>query len=329
MDTDDGTGVGGGDRPWYHSASELPDNHMHSTDIDYPHISSSDNDSSRIDPSGVSMTSNDPNEREDGARASQPGGQGHDVSNVWLEEPRQRHSNCRQEMPTLDEPGGAGEREREAEGIEDELTELRGRFSSPQPSVDPMWYRRGSGCEETANMPTMTTSIGRAGESEEDMKRTLPQKSVTWADQEPVVVLSPRHSLESFSSQSICLEPPSASSSRQSSREGSPAATTGQGYVEHTQLTGRQLGGFVGTPPLMTRRRPAPEGMGAVVMFPSPCPLRKVSSSGSLSPPSPTSPLGSSSSQHSGVAPPPPPPHSARSHTHTGHSLTPLPPPYW
>ena len=138
------------------------------------------------------------------------------------------------------------------------------------------------------------TSVWMAGESE-DLKRTLPQKTVTCADREPVVVLNPRHSLESFSSQSSCVEPPSASSSRQSSREGSPAATTGRGYVEHTQLTVQQLGGFVGTPPLMTRRRPALEGRGAVVMFPSP--------------------------------PPPPPPHTARSHTHTGHSLTFPPPP--
>ena len=312
LDTDDITSgvpaVEVEQRPWYHSASELQHEQIQSvtsTDIDYPHISSEENDddNSRIDPSGISTTSNDNtiiNEDTSVQRMEE------DLNNVWLQQDQQRHQN-EQAMQTVDQ---ASDREREeARGRIDEeqlATALQNRLSSPQPSVDPMWYRRGSGCEETGNMPTPPDEC----ELQKSIT-TSPQKTVTWADQEPVV-LSPRHSCESFSSQSICLEPPSASSSQQTSREGSPVMEQ-----DHTPVPRRFSAGFVGTPPLLARR-PAPEGMGAIVMFPSPHRLRKTSS-GSLPPLSPTSLLSSNSSQCSGVVAAAPP--------RSGHTITHLPTP--
>ena len=178
----------------------------------------------------------------------------------------------------------------------DELEEL----SSPQPCVDPMWYRRGSGCEELGNMPTVGSTERGLGQLTAVREQGggggahSQQKSVTWADlEEGARKANLRYSCDSYSSlssRSIHLEPPSASSSP---HESSPTPTLTPGYP----------GGPSVATPLSSSRRPPPEGMGAaVVLFPSPTRQQhqRRSSPGSIPPLSPTSLSSGSSSPHSG-----------------------------
>lgn len=297
-----------GDQPWYHIPE--PDEHTLSppTDIDYPHTVSDNDDSSRADPSGLSVASihdleddelqasrqrRDREGSEEGIGGGRAGRRGSrdDVNGSFDKlhaQPQltpERHPNDEQEQHN------GWQEEVGVESSDRGLDELRNRFDSPQPSTDPLWYCRASGCEETGSMPTPFNNT---------QKNTSPHKSVTWADQEldalPPILQSPHHSdasyCSSITSTSLHLDPPSDSSSQQNSHEGSPRHKTAQ------EFNPRKPGSGLITPPLLSLRSP-PEGTGAVVMFPSPHHLRK-SSLGSI-PPSPASHLSSSSSQHSSV----------------------------
>ena len=318
IETDSEVVVGRGRQPWYHvSASEF---HEHgvvqpaSAEIScMAHEGTPDTDDlSRVDPSGVSTIGQ--SDAEDGGRmrssedvtvgrrdgegrwsrdsidgslcvlTSQSGSREKRLSLADLD-PYRRHDQG--DTRTSSDPPPEVARE-------GELDDIQTRLSSPQPCADPMWYRRGSGCEETGDMPAVATDeeTGQQTAVTASGIATLSsqQKSVTWADQElRGRGVNPRHSCESYtssvSSRSIHLEPPSAASSH----EGSPAPTLTPGYP----------GGFpvgvisMATPP-MTSRRPVPEGVGggaaAVVMFPH------HHSTGSVPPLSPTSLLSSGSS---------------------------------
>ena len=315
VDTDSEVVVGRGRRAWYHvSASEFHEHEVVQSSADVSvttHEGTPETDDlSRADPSGVSTIGQSEAEdegrrsgnlesgevgrgREGGGRwsrdsaegslcvqTSQTGSREKRLSLGDLQPASRHHSNERETRSSSETLEAAGE---------EELDDIQTRLSSPQPCVDPMWYRRGSGCEEMEDMPVVATDneTGQQTPLAASGIATSPQKSVTWADQEQHG--NPRHSRESFtssvSSRSIHLEPPSAASSH----EGSPAPTLTPGYP----------GGFPGgvvsmtTPPMMSRR-PVIEDGAAVVMYPH------HHSTGSV-PLSPTSLLSSgSSSLHSG-----------------------------
>ena len=327
LDTDGNESEVVGQQPWYHvSASEFHEPLRSSVDLTHE---VSDNDSSRVDPSGVSTASGAQSDEGEGGRCGgvrrescevregeresvcQRGSREsvdgslcvHTSQSGFLERtldpgnrnPRNRnsylgrHSSMEDTGGTVDLEEGEGEREK----ARDELDDLQTRLSSPQPCADPMWYRRGSGCEELGNMPAAAVETDQeTGQPTAVVIATQsPQKSVTWADQEPGG-RNQRHSCESYcsslSSRSIHLEPPSASSSP---HEGSPAPTLTPGYPGGPSLA---------MPPLSSQR-PPPEVMGAVVVYPSEGHRRKSSSSSGILPPlSPTSLVSSGSSQHSG-----------------------------
>lgn len=341
IDTDDVDSevAGRGRRPWYHvSASEFNEVVRQPTPPPAQATSegvSDNDDTSRMDPSGISTAStgqSDVEERgvkggdggscegerrregEGRRRREEEGGRGDGRRERWSRDSvegslcvQTSQSGSREKrlsLADLDPTRCHGEGDATASGDptempgqrQEELDDIQTRLSSPQPSADPMWYRRGSGCEETDLAAVLTTDKETGQQTAIAtgmMSSSSPQKSVTWADQElGTRGANPRHSCDSYtsslSSRSIRLEPPSAASSH----EGSPTPTLTPGYP----------GGFPGgvvsvaTPP-MTSRRPLPDG-GGVVVFPH---HHTRQLSGSIPPSSPTSLLSSgSNSQHWG-----------------------------
>ena len=257
LDTDATASEGG--QPWYQILESQEQTQSTQTDIDYPHVESdteSDNDS-RADPSGVSMHDIEQEElqgnkevryeREGDCECGDGGRESRDNENGSLHLQLQlRHTPERHEQ----EPR-CNNRRKIRGLVEESEIELQNRIGSPQPSADPMWYRRASGCEETGDMPTQFNSCHK--------KLSSPQKSVKWADQE-LTALSP-----------ILHSPHNSDPSHCSS-------TVSRNY--HTGRSHRCV------PPLSLRF--PPEGTGAVASFPSPSHCLRKASSGSLPPPSPT-----------------------------------------
>ena len=298
-------------RPWYQVPESTHEQTLSPpTDIDYPANLESDNDdSSRADPSGVSTISindledelqydSNLEERMDDSRSCEGGRDSEVTITGSLNGIHGRLSHTPERLPTHETEQRNSRPEVDMEPEEDEerkLEKLRDKIHSPQPSADPMWYRRASGCEATGNMPA-------SGNTDTQTNSPLP-KTVTWADQEatasPPVLHNPRHSPDtSYCSSVTSKSPPNAASSRQSSHEGSPRPKLTQdiGFSNPIGPAASMV-----TPPLSPHRAP-PEGTGAVVMFPSPHHVRKLSSGSTT--PSPASPLNSSSSQHSsGLSP--------------------------
>lgn len=258
LDTDGTTSEG--DHPWYQILESQEHTQSTLTDIDYPHIESdreSDN-GSRADPSGVSMHDLQQEElqgseevsceREGECEHGDGRRKNSENDNGSLHLQLLRHTP---ERLVMDEQELRGNNICNIRGLVEE-SELQNRIGSPQPSADPMWYRRGSGCEETEDMPTQFNNCHK--------KVSSPQKSVKWADQELTALSPVPHS--------PCNSDPSHSSFTASRN--------------HRTDTSRRC------PPPLSLRSP-PEGKGAVVSFPSPSHSLRKASSGSLPPPSPTS----------------------------------------
>lgn len=247
LDTDATASEGG--QPWYQMLESQEWTQSTQTDIDYPQVESdseSDNDS-RADPSGVSMHDVEQEELRGNmeVRCEREGdGDGRRESNGSLH-PQLRHTPERLLMG--DQELRCNNRHK-IRGLESEI-ELQNRIGSPQPSADPMWYRRASGCEETGDMPTQFNGCHK--------KLSSPQKSVKWADQQLTALSPVLHS--------PCNSDPS-----------------------HCSSTVSRVGRSHRCIPPLSLRFP-PEGTGAVVSFPSPSYCLRKTSSGSLPPPSPTS----------------------------------------
>ena len=204
------------------------------------------------------------------------------------------------------------EEEEEEEVVEADIDEiLRDQLSSPQAS-DPMWYRRGSGCEETGLVPR-------------HYYENLPKpqsltRSVKWADQNGGDLTPPLHHHSP-----LLKETPASSPLK--NRYGDTTRPSNSKYAHYQppprtdpRERGHQslvmVSNGLSTPPLSPLRSP-PEGKGAVVIFPSPDRNRRYSGSTTTSSPtsqlaprspapllppsSPTSQLSSACSQHSGT----------------------------
>lgn len=275
-------------QPWYHEPEGLPLSPP-TTDIDYPYEQESEHDdSSRADPSGLSTCTHElENGGDMGDRGSAVESEDSSITISELcgqarETPeREVEDEGRQVVSRQEEECIEQEEEDEQEAI------LREQLCSPQQS-DPMWYRRGSGCEEFGDMPFPYETVP---------KSLSLQRSVKWADQNngeltpPIKLHSPQLSATSFSS-SVKNHSQESPSSKHSSRQASPKAKPAE--VSGYPASGGPSGSFY-TPPLSPLRSP-PEGQGAVVVFPSPHRTRQLTSK---TPPSPTSQVSSVSQQSS------------------------------